>query len=119
MKRKCTNKSKIRIPSIPYNKFYKYFIISEAHLINNSYCNINGYVTYQCYHPNETAHIITLNNSTIKTRTIPTLTPGITIWSKFHSIIENQITLNIPHKIPSDMNSIVIPLTSKIQNSSS
>lgn len=59
--------------------------------------------------------LLTLNDLSYTTKSYPTITPGKTIWPKFHSIIENQILLNIPLKTPSHIDSAVLSLTSIIQ----
>jgi len=59
--------------------------------------------------------ILTLNDSSIKIKSNPTLTPGNVVWPKFRNIIENQINLNIPLKTTADIDSAVLSLKSKIQ----
>lgn len=59
--------------------------------------------------------ILTLNDTSIKTKTNSTLTAGNINWPKFQNIIENQITLNIPLKTPSNIDSAILSLTAHIQ----
>ncbi|KAL4136298.1 hypothetical protein QTP88_007846 [Uroleucon formosanum] len=59
--------------------------------------------------------ILILNDSSVKTKSYPTLTPGNIIWSNFQAILENKITLNIPLKTTLDIDSAILSFTSNIQ----
>jgi hypothetical protein len=60
--------------------------------------------------------LLTLNIQHVSLKTFPTLTPGKTNWIKFSHIVEKNISLNIPLKSSSDIDSAILALTNVIKN---
>jgi len=85
-------------------------LISEAYITNKSYCNITGYITYQCNHPDGTAHAgsAILIKSNIKHSSVPPY------QNESFQAANIRITLN---NIPTTVLSVYCPSRSKLKTS--